>query len=195
MDFAAIDFETANQDPASICSVGVVVVGGGEVKERIYRLIRPQPDYYSYMNTRIHGLNSFSTQNAPIFPQVWAEISKRIEGLTLVAHNAQFDERCLKAAHASYSMDYPGYEFLCTCRAARKAFSRKPSFLRPANFKLDTLAEYFSIGTFRHHNAIDDALVCARLALIFFGKNLNSGFLSGLENNLNECGKRDIADL
>ena len=169
MDFAAIDLETANQDPASICSVGIVIVKGGYVKDSIYRLVRPQPDYYSYMNTRIHGLDSFSTRNSPIFPEVWREISKEIEGLTLVAHNAQFDERCLKAAHASYSMDYPDYKFLCTCRAARKVFSTKPSFEKPRNFKLDTLAEYFSLGTFRHHNAIDDALVCARLALLLFG--------------------------
>lgn len=30
-DFAAIDFETANFAPSSVCSVGVVVVRGGAV--------------------------------------------------------------------------------------------------------------------------------------------------------------------
>ena len=29
-DFVAIDFETANSDPSSICSVGIVVVRDGE---------------------------------------------------------------------------------------------------------------------------------------------------------------------
>ena len=29
-DFAAIDFETANGEPSSVCSVGLVVVRGGE---------------------------------------------------------------------------------------------------------------------------------------------------------------------
>ena len=28
-DFAAIDFETANEQPSSICSMGLVVVRGG----------------------------------------------------------------------------------------------------------------------------------------------------------------------
>ena len=39
-DFAAIDFETANGQRTSVCSVGVVVVRGGRPSESIYRLIR-----------------------------------------------------------------------------------------------------------------------------------------------------------
>ena len=46
-DFAAIDFETANGQRTSVCSVGVVVVRGGRPSESIYRLIRPYPNYYS----------------------------------------------------------------------------------------------------------------------------------------------------
>ena len=30
-DFAAIDFETANNERSSVCSVGVVIVSGGEI--------------------------------------------------------------------------------------------------------------------------------------------------------------------
>ena len=44
-DFAAIDFETANGEPSSVCSVGLVVVRGGEVVDRFYSLIRPEPEY------------------------------------------------------------------------------------------------------------------------------------------------------
>lgn len=34
-DYAAIDFETANEQPYSVCSVGVVIVRGGEVVDTI----------------------------------------------------------------------------------------------------------------------------------------------------------------
>ena len=44
-DFAAIDFETANEHPCSVCSVRVVVVRGGEITDRLYSLIHPEPDY------------------------------------------------------------------------------------------------------------------------------------------------------
>ena len=55
-DFTAIDFETANMEPSSVCSMGLVVVRGGEVVDRFYSLIRPEPEYYCYWNTRVHGL-------------------------------------------------------------------------------------------------------------------------------------------
>ena len=57
-DFAAIDFETANGKRTSVCSVGVVVVRGGEVTDTFYRLIRPRPNYYSRFTTAIHGLTA-----------------------------------------------------------------------------------------------------------------------------------------
>ena len=79
-DFAAIDFETANGQRTSVCSVGVVVVRGGRPSESIYRLIRPYPNYYSAFTTAIHGLTRSDTENAPSFPDVWGEIAPRIEG-------------------------------------------------------------------------------------------------------------------
>ena len=35
-DFAAIDFETANNQRSSVCSVGVVVVRNGEIADTFY---------------------------------------------------------------------------------------------------------------------------------------------------------------
>ena len=43
-DFAAIDFETANGQRSSVCSVGVVVVRDGKVRDTVYSLIRPRPN-------------------------------------------------------------------------------------------------------------------------------------------------------
>ena len=44
-DFAAIDFETANYDRSSVCSVGVVIVRNGEIVDKFYSLIQPEPNY------------------------------------------------------------------------------------------------------------------------------------------------------
>lgn len=120
-DFAAIDFETANEQRTSVCSVGVVIVRDGEIVDHYYSLIRPEPEYYTYWNTRVHGLTLADTQDAPIFPVVWQEIAPRIEGLPLVAHNKAFDESCLKAVFRTYCMDYPDYEFYCTLQASANA--------------------------------------------------------------------------
>ena len=80
LDFAAIDFETANAERTSVCSVGIIVVRGGEIVHRYYSLIRPEPDYYNYHNTRVHGLTAADTESARIFPDVWAEVEPLIAG-------------------------------------------------------------------------------------------------------------------
>ena len=121
-DFAAIDFETANGRRTSVCSVGVVVVRGGEVVDTLYSLIRPRPNFYSRFTTAIHGLSYEDTAQAPDFADVWKQIAPRIEGLPLVAHNSPFDEGCLRAVFELYGMPYPGYRFYCTCRASRRTF-------------------------------------------------------------------------
>ena len=122
-DFAAIDFETANNERSSVCSVGVVIVRDGEIVDKFYSLIKPEPEYYNYWCSQVHGLCADDTANAPIFPEVWAQIEPNIAGLPLVAHNKAFDESCLKAVFRVYQMDYPDYPFLCTCVASRKVWS------------------------------------------------------------------------
>ena len=94
-DFAAIDFETANNERTSVCSVGVVIVRDGEIVDTFYSLIQPEPNYYNYWCSQVHGLTREDTEEAPIFPEVWKQIEPLIEGLPLVAHNKSFDEGCL----------------------------------------------------------------------------------------------------
>lgn len=157
-DFAAIDFETANEQRTSVCSVGVVIVRDGEIVDHYYSLIRPEPEYYTYWNTRVHGLTLADTQDAPIFPVVWQEIAPRIEGLPLVAHNKAFDESCLKAVFRTYCMDYPDYEFHCTLQASRRVLKGLP------NYQLHTVAACCSYQLEQHHHALADAEACAWIA-------------------------------
>ena len=69
-DFAAIDFETANNERSSVCSVGVVIVRDGEIVDSFYSLIQPEPNYYNYWCSQVHGLCREDTEEAPVFPKV-----------------------------------------------------------------------------------------------------------------------------
>ena len=104
-DFAAIDFETANGQRSSVCSVGVVIVRSGKIVDKFYSLIQPSPNYYTYWTTETHGLTRTDTDRQPTFPEVWAQIKDRMAGLPLVAHNRPFDESCLKAVFEEYNME------------------------------------------------------------------------------------------
>ena len=111
-DFIAIDFETANQQPSSVCSVGVVMVRNGQVADSFYSLIQPEPNYYNYWCQRVHGLSQCDTDDAPVFSKVWQQLEEKIAdvffsdqqsiddlryqiaSIPFVAHNARFDEGC-----------------------------------------------------------------------------------------------------
>ncbi len=159
-DFVAIDFETANHQRTSICSVGIVVVRGGEITEKIYRLIRPYPNYYARWATECHGLSASDTDSAPHFDEVWAEIAPSVEGLPMVAHNKNFDESHLIRCHEHYAMDYPNYEFLCTMVGSRRAFGKSLP-----NHQLHTVAAHCGFTLDNHHHALADAEACAAIAL------------------------------
>ena len=160
LDFAAIDFETANEYPSSVCSVGVVVMRNGMVADRFYSLIHPEPEYYQWFCRRVHGLGPADTEDAPVFPYVWAQIEPLIEGLPLVAHNSQFDEGCLQAVFRVYQMDYPDYTFYDTLAASHRHFG----FGLP-NHQLQTVAAACGHNLLHHHNALADAEACAAIAL------------------------------
>jgi DNA polymerase-3 subunit epsilon len=159
-DFAAIDFETANKSHSSICSVGVVIVRGGKIVERIHRLIRPRPNRYIQWFTNVHGIRFADTRHKPPFPDVWTEIASHIEGLPLVAHNASFDRKCLREAHRAYGLECPEYKFYCTYWTSRRRFCKK----KLPNYKLCTVAAHFGYKSGGFHNALFDATVCARIA-------------------------------
>lgn len=159
-DFAAIDFETANRERTSVCSVGVVVVRDGVIAEKAYRLIHPRPDYYSWFCTRVHGMTSSDTAEAPDFPDVWNGIAPLVTDLPLVAHNSAFDEGCLRACFELFGMQWPDYRFYCTYRAARRIFgSRLP------NHQLQTVSAACGYPLEHHHHALADAEACAHIAL------------------------------
>ena len=161
-DFAAIDFETANNEPTSVCSVGIVTVRGGVISNKYYSLIKPEPNYYLYHNIQVHGLTKRDTDDARVFPSVWQEVVPLIEGLPLVAHNKAFDELYLRSVMKCYQMDYPDYEFHCTLSAARRFFK---GTMRPANFQLQTIAALCGYDLTQHHNALADAEACAAIAI------------------------------
>jgi len=158
--FAAIDFETANECPSSVCSVGVVVVRDGVFAERFYSLIHPEPEYYKWFCQKVHGLSEADTDDAPVFPFVWEKIAPLVEGLPLVAHNARFDEGCLKSVFKVYQMDYPDYQFYDTLAASRRHFG-----CSLPNHQLQTVAEACGYDLTNHHHALADAEACAAIAI------------------------------
>lgn len=153
-DFTAIDFETAQAHPSSICQVGLVRVENGEVVQKISRLVRPPKNYYFYKNIEIHGIHPEDTEEAPEFDKVWWDIKPYIEDQVVVAHNSGFDVNCLRSTLAYYDQIQPEFEERCTRVIYRRG--------------LAYLSKKYRIPL-NHHDALSDAHACAMLYL----KHLN----------------------
>ena len=162
-DFAAIDFEAANAQLTSACSVGIVIVRNDKIVDEFYSLLHPQPNYYDFWTTKVHGIRKKDTENAPLFPEVWRKVAHKLKGLPMVAHGSLFDERVLKALHQYYNMRYPDYRFYCTHRGSEKLLTDV------ANHKVQTLAKHFGHDYGQNkHNALADAEACAVVAMNIF---------------------------
>ncbi len=152
--FTALDFETANSDRTSICAVGIVRVEAGRIVSKTHQLINPQAPF-QYWNTKVHGITQFDVRNAPTFPEYWASIREHFSDV-VVAHNAAFDISCLRTTIDHFGLDCPLFDYYCTLCISRKN-------LHLTSHKLDAVARYFQLPAFNHHNALDDAIICAKI--------------------------------
>lgn len=161
-NFVAIDVETANNYRTSICSIGAVKVKGGEIVDRFYEFVCPEPNFYfRHFTENIHGISCKDTDDARCFWEVWEDVEKFREGLPFVAHNKMFDEGCIRECFRMHRRDYPFYPFFCTLQTARKKIPRGMI----GSYSLPVLADFLGIPFDNHHNALADAEACAKIAM------------------------------
>src|SRR3954454_9859774 len=101
-DFVALDFETANPSMASVCQVGIAEFTQGQMQDAWSSLIDPQ-DYFSDMNTAIHGIDEPSVVGAPSFPDVYSSLVDRLSGRVVVSHTP-FDRVALSQTVVRYGL-------------------------------------------------------------------------------------------
>jgi len=154
--FAAIDFETANNSPDSACAIGVAMIRDGELVEVDYHLIRPPSEEFLF--THIHGLTWDDVKDQAEFPEVWERIREKVTSAdAVVAHNAPFDRRVLRACCDTYGLGQPKNPFVCTVQMGRSVWGIYPTTLPDVCRHLDI--------ALNHHDARSDAEACARIVV------------------------------
>ena len=176
-DFVALDFETANEDRDSACAIGMIVVEGGNAVEQMQMLIRPQDDYFNPFNVAIHGITWEDVEHEPEFAELWPAIQDCIGERMVVAHCASFDMSVLRYTLDSCGLSYPELSYTCTMVMARQLWPHLVSY------GLTMVADYIGID-FEHHNPLEDALTCAKIAARAF-KETESQCFSELAEKLN----------
>lgn len=172
----AIDFETANEQRGSACSVGLAWIENNRVVRVEERLIRPRDMRFSSFNIAIHGIRPEHVEDAPEFPEVMDEFADDFHGATMIAHNAAFDFSVWRSALDGYRMDYPELSYLCSVKMAQRVWPQLISH------KLNVLAQHLGLS-FAHHNAAEDAAICAE-ASIAIARDLNLDSILGIPGQI-----------
>ncbi len=155
IDFLAIDFETACGNLDSACSIGIAAVKGLYIVDSVYSLLKPPNLYFDDRNVRVHGITPDMAESAPTLDEFWPEISWMFsEHCPVVAHNAHFD---MSALRLSTCVDIPDFPYVDSMQIATPLVDGSRS--------LAHCAEVLHIDLRHHHNALDDAMASAEIAI------------------------------
>ncbi|GAA2211177.1 DEDD exonuclease domain-containing protein [Nonomuraea monospora] len=152
--FVVFDLETTGGSPAedAITEIGAVKVRAGEVLGEFSTLVDPGGPIPPFISV-LTGITDAMVMAAPKIESVLPSFLEFIRGSTLVAHNAGFDTRFVKAACAALGYPPPGNPVVDTVDLARRVLTRDET----PNAKLATLARFFRSPTEPCHRALQDA--------------------------------------
>src|SRR4051794_6206458 len=119
-EFVAVDTETngLNGRGCELTEVGAVLVGGGELHDRFQSLVRVRRPLSRGIQ-RFTGITQAMVDEAPEPRVVLEHLAALLAGRVLVAHNASFDRRVLRAAFEEEGVEWPSPPVLCTVALAR----------------------------------------------------------------------------
>ena len=156
--FVAVDVETANTDPSSICSIGIVDFHNGIVKSEYSTLVNPE-DVFSAQHVDIHGIDEAAVRDAPTWGRMSSRICGLLSGRVIVSHTP-FDRVALTQTSARWQVVLPTCTWLDSAVLARRAW---PELAR-SGYGLHEVCEFLSYDL-KHHDALADARAAGKVLL------------------------------
>jgi DNA polymerase III epsilon subunit family exonuclease len=171
LDFVVVDVEAtgAKMPPNRIIELGAYRIRGKRIVDNFLTLVNPEIPIPRFVAT-LTGINNDMVKQAPLFADVVPRWLEFVGDAVLIAHNAPFDTNFI---NHEISRVYPGQRMvnphLCTVTLSRRAV---PGL---TNYRLDTVAENFSITIPERHRAGSDALATAEIFLHLLDRLAASG--------------------
>ncbi len=155
------DFETTGLSPDMgdrAIEIGAVLIENGKITDRFQQVMNPGIRIPLFIEN-LTGITNTMVKDARKNDVVMSDFYEFIAGHNLVAHNASFDERFLRAEFRRIKKYFSG-GIVCSLLAARRIFQAAP------NHQLATLASYKNLPNKGiYHRALADAEVTAHLWL------------------------------
>lgn len=159
VEFVVVDIEAtgAKMPPNRIIELGAYRIRGRKIVDSFVTLVNPEISIPRFV-IALTGITNEMVKQAPVFAEVAPQWLEFVQDAVLIAHNAPFDTSFL---NHEISRVYPGNRMinphLCTVLLSRRTV---PGL---TNYRLDTVADHFSIPIFERHRAGSDARATAEV--------------------------------
>lgn len=182
MDFVVLDTETTGLSSSSdrIVEIAAIRFRDRRIVGRKSWLIDPGTDIPAAA-TAVHGITGAMVEGKPSFREVYPELVRFTDGAVLLAHNAPFDVRFIRAEAARNLLAPPNNPVLDTIILARRRFPGAPGYA------LQSLAAHLELDPprGRPHRALADA----RLTIALFTAAVaREPRIENLEELIEACG-------
>lgn len=153
--FVAIDVETTGlEKDAHIIEIGLVSVNNGKIVDSWQTFVKP-PIAIPREVTHLTGITNKMVANAPSWADIQEELLSYLKDQIIVAHNHSFDQ-----ARIEFELGYSlSNQWLDTHDLAKLFLPTLSSY------KLISIAQHLNIPDNNHHRALNDAAVCAAVAV------------------------------
>lgn len=157
--FVALDVETANNDRASICQIGVACVYPDNTIVTWKTYVDPQTQLWP--SAVLHGISAQTVADAPVFAEVMAMLCRALKAVTVYQHS-NFDRSAITAACKQVGLSPPDWDWRDSLHVARQAW---PELRHNGGHGLANLKTALSLR-FDHHDAGEDARAAAQVVLM-----------------------------
>ena len=152
------DIEVLNQDPASVCAIGIVELLDQQVISTYYSLVKPRNLSYDVYRYKVHKIKTKSLLKERPFQDVWKDIHHYFENTIVVSHDIQGDMMNLRAVLKQNHISYPHLYMSCTNVLAHLVY---PDLHK---YNVKELSQMIGFE-FQAHHALDDAKACAQILI------------------------------
>jgi DNA polymerase-3 subunit epsilon len=187
--YAVVDIETTGGSPKTekITEIAIYIFDGSEIVDEFISLVNPEKNIPYYI-TALTGISNEMVADAPKFYEIAKKIVEITENRILVAHNASFDYKFIKAEFKNLGYDYTR-ENMCTLRLSRKLLPGHRSY------SLGKLCPDLGIEIMDRHRAAGDAQATVRLLSMLLDHVRQSGQKEVLSNSISQNLKNLHPDL
>ncbi|WP_422116544.1 exonuclease domain-containing protein [Brachybacterium sp. UNK5269] len=168
--FAVIDVETTGLTPADERIIELAIIRADEHGRSIDQWVTRLDPGRPVGATHVHGLTDADLADAPTFAQQALVIGRALQGLVVVAHNADFDIAFLHAEFSRASLPMPRFTTYCTLRGSTLYLPHL------ARRRLADCCAPFGIANTGAHSALGDASATAQLLQRYLALDAETGY-------------------